>query len=176
VGNLSFEDACCDRQDIPDFGMPFIAEENYFNSIKGDKMMSVKQNRAEVVTSIMQCAFLKMGNSGYNGVSIQDLVNAIKKKKATFYNYFRSKEELVFTCLEFIQDVMMTDGIVPNDKSIFKFLASLAMHIDSLTPFLAINLKNLMLLQHNLMGKEEFIKVYGELIYSNVLHLNDRFS
>ena len=49
---------------------------------------------------IVQAAFQLFHEDGYNGTSIQDIVNAAGLPKGTFYNHFKSKELLALEILK----------------------------------------------------------------------------
>lgn len=48
-----------------------------------------------------------MSTKGYNGTSIQDIVNAAKVPKGSFYTYFKSKEEFAIEALEKVTEERM---------------------------------------------------------------------
>jgi TetR/AcrR family transcriptional repressor of nem operon len=49
---------------------------------------------------IVRAAYLRFYEFGYNGTSIQDIVDAAGLPKGTFYNYFKSKELLAIEALK----------------------------------------------------------------------------
>jgi TetR/AcrR family transcriptional repressor of nem operon len=54
---------------------------------------------SDAKAKIMQAAFQFFHEAGYNGTSIQDIVNAAGLPKGTFYNHFKSKELLALEIL-----------------------------------------------------------------------------
>jgi TetR/AcrR family transcriptional repressor of nem operon len=54
----------------------------------------------------IQTAFQLFHKAGYNGSSIQDIVNAAGLPKGTFYNHFKSKELLALEILKQYSDLI----------------------------------------------------------------------
>jgi TetR/AcrR family transcriptional repressor of nem operon len=54
---------------------------------------------SDAKAKIIQAAFQLFHEDGYNGTSIQDIVNAAGLPKGTFYNHFKSKELLALEIL-----------------------------------------------------------------------------
>jgi TetR/AcrR family transcriptional regulator, transcriptional repressor for nem operon len=50
---------------------------------------------------IIQAAYARFYEFGYNGTSVQDIVDRVGVQKGTFYNYFKSKERLGLEALEY---------------------------------------------------------------------------
>lgn len=48
-----------------------------------------------------------MATHGYNGTSIQDIVDAAKVPKGSFYTYFKSKEDFAIAALERVSEARM---------------------------------------------------------------------
>lgn len=60
-----------------------------------------------------------MATHGYNGTSIQDIVNAADVPKGSFYTYFKSKEDFAIEALEKVTEERMTQNRhLLNDRSI----------------------------------------------------------
>lgn len=60
-----------------------------------------------------------MATRGYNGTSIQDIVNAADVPKGSFYTYFKSKEDFAIEALEKVTDErMLQNRHLLNDRSI----------------------------------------------------------
>src|ERR1700723_1378074 len=55
---------------------------------------------SDAKVKLAQAAFRLFHEAGYNGSSIQDIVNAAGLPKGTFYNHFKSKELLALEILE----------------------------------------------------------------------------
>lgn len=55
---------------------------------------------SDAKAKIVQAAFQLFHEDGYNGTSIQDIVNAAGLPKGTFYNHFKSKELLALEILK----------------------------------------------------------------------------
>jgi TetR/AcrR family transcriptional regulator, transcriptional repressor for nem operon len=55
---------------------------------------------SDAKAKIVQAAFQLFHEAGYNGTSIQDIVNAAGLPKGTFYNHFKSKELLALEILK----------------------------------------------------------------------------
>jgi len=50
---------------------------------------------------IIEAAYVRFYEFGYNGTSVQDIVDLVGVPKGTFYNYFKSKELLGLEALDF---------------------------------------------------------------------------
>ena len=61
---------------------------------------------SDAKTKIIQAAFRLFHEAGYNGSSIQDIVNAAGLPKGTFYNHFKSKKLLALAVLEQYSDLI----------------------------------------------------------------------
>ncbi|WP_323816234.1 TetR/AcrR family transcriptional regulator [Cellvibrio sp. NN19] len=60
-----------------------------------------------------------MATRGYNGTSIQDIVNAADVPKGSFYTYFKSKEDFAIEALEKVtEERMLQNRHLLNDRSI----------------------------------------------------------
>lgn len=60
-----------------------------------------------------------MATRGYNGTSIQDIVNAANVPKGSFYTYFKSKEDFAIEALEKVTEERMEQNRhLLNDRSI----------------------------------------------------------
>ncbi len=49
---------------------------------------------------IIEAAYVRFYRFGYNGSSVQDIVDMVGVQKGTFYNYFKSKERLALEALK----------------------------------------------------------------------------
>lgn len=49
---------------------------------------------------IIEAAYVRFYQHGYNGTSVQDVVEMVGVQKGTFYNYFKSKERLALEALK----------------------------------------------------------------------------
>lgn len=70
---------------------------------------------SEAKEKIVTAAFQLFHESGYNGTSIQDIVNAAGLPKGTFYNHFKSKELLAIEVLNRYSDAI--NGTLAADSS-----------------------------------------------------------
>ena len=61
---------------------------------------------SDAKAKIVQAAFQLFHEAGYNGTSIQDIVNAAGLPKGTFYNHFKSKELLALEILKQYSDLI----------------------------------------------------------------------
>ena len=61
---------------------------------------------SDAKAKIIEAAFRLFHEAGYNGTSIQDIVNAAGLPKGTFYNHFKSKELLALEILEQYSDLI----------------------------------------------------------------------
>src|ERR1700723_1224972 len=61
---------------------------------------------SDAKAKIIQAAFQLFHEAGYNGTSIQDIVNAAGLPKGTFYNHFKSKEFLALEILKQYSDLI----------------------------------------------------------------------
>jgi TetR/AcrR family transcriptional repressor of nem operon len=60
-----------------------------------------------------------MSTKGYNGTSIQDIVNAANVPKGSFYTYFKSKEDFAIEALEKVtEERMIQNRHLLSDRSI----------------------------------------------------------
>lgn len=60
-----------------------------------------------------------MATRGYNGTSIQDIVNAADVPKGSFYTYFKSKEDFAIEALEKVtEERMIQNRHLLSDRSI----------------------------------------------------------
>ncbi len=60
-----------------------------------------------------------MATRGYNGTSIQDIVNAADVPKGSFYTYFKSKEDFAIEALDKVtEERMLQNRHLLNDRSI----------------------------------------------------------
>lgn len=60
-----------------------------------------------------------MATRGYNGTSIQDIVDAADVPKGSFYTYFKSKEDFAIAALEMVaEERIQTSKRLVNDRSI----------------------------------------------------------
>jgi TetR/AcrR family transcriptional regulator, transcriptional repressor for nem operon len=50
---------------------------------------------------IIEAAYVRFYEFGYNGTSVQDIVDLVGVPKGTFYNYFKSKERLALEALNY---------------------------------------------------------------------------
>src|SRR5260370_219463 len=63
---------------------------------------------SDAKAKIIQAAFQLFHEAGYNGTSIQDIVNAAGLPKGTFYNHFKSKELLALEILKQYSDLIQS--------------------------------------------------------------------
>lgn len=56
--------------------------------------------KLETREKIIQAAYLRFYEFGYNGTSVQDIVDVVGVQKGTFYNHFKSKELLALEALK----------------------------------------------------------------------------
>jgi TetR/AcrR family transcriptional regulator, transcriptional repressor for nem operon len=61
---------------------------------------------SDAKAKMIQAAFQLFHEAGYNGTSIQDIVNAAGLPKGTFYNHFQSKELLALEILKQYSDLI----------------------------------------------------------------------
>src|SRR5690606_6566244 len=60
-----------------------------------------------------------MATRGYNGTSIQDIVNSANVPKGSFYTYFKSKEDFAIEALEKVaEERMIQNRHLLNDRSL----------------------------------------------------------
>jgi TetR/AcrR family transcriptional repressor of nem operon len=60
-----------------------------------------------------------MATRGYNGTSIQDIVNSANVPKGSFYTYFKSKEDFAIEALERVaEERMVQNRHLLNDRSV----------------------------------------------------------
>jgi TetR/AcrR family transcriptional repressor of nem operon len=65
---------------------------------------------------IIEAAYVRFYKFGYNGTSVQDIVDVVGVQKGTFYNYFKSKERLALEALKYY--ACIADQVfVPPDPS-----------------------------------------------------------
>ncbi|MCU1323462.1 MAG: hypothetical protein JWM43_3111 [Acidobacteriaceae bacterium] len=65
---------------------------------------------------IIEAAYVRFYKFGYNGTSVQDIVDVVGVQKGTFYNYFKSKERLALEALKYY--ACIADQVfVPPDSS-----------------------------------------------------------
>jgi TetR/AcrR family transcriptional regulator, transcriptional repressor for nem operon len=57
--------------------------------------------RASVKDQIVDAAVEALHRKGFNGTSVQDITDAAKVPKGSFYNHFESKEELAVAALDY---------------------------------------------------------------------------
>ncbi len=50
---------------------------------------------------IIEAAYVRFYQHGYNGTSVQNIVDMVGVQKGTFYNYFKSKERLALEALKY---------------------------------------------------------------------------
>lgn len=77
-------------------------------------------NKRELKKDYLLDAGLKvMATRGYNGTSIQDIVNAADLPKGSFYTYFKSKEDFAISALEKVtEERMEMNRNLLNDRRI----------------------------------------------------------
>lgn len=68
---------------------------------------------------LLEAGIKVMATRGYNGTSIQDIVDAADVPKGSFYTYFKSKEDFAIAALEMVaEDRIQTSRRVINDRNI----------------------------------------------------------
>lgn len=68
---------------------------------------------------LLEAGLKVMATRGYNGTSIQDIVNAANVPKGSFYTYFKSKEDFAIEALEKVTEERMEQNrYLLNDRSI----------------------------------------------------------
>jgi TetR/AcrR family transcriptional repressor of nem operon len=85
---------------------------------------------SEAKAKIIQAAFQLFHKAGYNGSSIQDIVNAAGLPKGTFYNHFKSKELLALEILKQYSDLI--HSTLSADSKVFP-LKRLREHFECIT-------------------------------------------
>lgn len=67
---------------------------------------------------LLEAGIKVMATRGYNGTSIQDIVDAADVPKGSFYTYFKSKEDFAITAMEAVSAKRMEAGrLIVNDRS-----------------------------------------------------------
>jgi len=84
---------------------------------------------SEAKEKIISAAFQLFHENGYNGTSIQDIVNAAELPKGTFYNHFKSKELLAIEVLSRYSDAI---GATLTADSLTSPLGRLRHHFECL--------------------------------------------
>ena len=75
-----------------------------------------------------------MATRGYNGTSIQDIVDAADVPKGSFYTYFKSKEDFALAAIDMVaEDRIKSTKRLVNDRSIAP-LARLKMFFENSIP------------------------------------------
>jgi TetR/AcrR family transcriptional repressor of nem operon len=68
---------------------------------------------------ILEAGMKVMATRGYNGTSIQDIVDAADVPKGSFYTYFKSKEDFAIAALDMVADAKMQESRkLLSDRSI----------------------------------------------------------
>ncbi|MFO1388466.1 TetR family transcriptional regulator C-terminal domain-containing protein [Cellvibrio sp.] len=57
---------------------------------------------------LLEAGIKVMATRGYNGTSIQDIVDAASVPKGSFYTYFKSKEDFALAAIEMVADERMS--------------------------------------------------------------------
>lgn len=83
---------------------------------------------------LLEAGIKVMATRGYNGTSIQDIVDAADVPKGSFYTYFKSKEDFALAAIDMVAEerIKSTKRLV-NDRSIAP-LARLKMFFESSIP------------------------------------------
>lgn len=83
------------------------------NSVK----LATKPEKTNTRDKILRAAFKIFHKKGYNGTSIQDIIEAAKVPKASSYNHFRSKQQLAIEVLDLYVKTVMECMQGPADGS-----------------------------------------------------------
>lgn len=59
---------------------------------------------------LLEAGIKVMATRGYNGTSIQDIVDAANVPKGSFYTYFKSKEDFAIAAIEMVADEHIQDS------------------------------------------------------------------
>jgi TetR/AcrR family transcriptional repressor of nem operon len=80
---------------------------------------------------LLDAGLTVMATRGYNGTSIQDIVNAANVPKGSFYTYFKSKEDFAIEALEKVTEERMiqnrhllSDRSVPPQERLTRFFVT----------------------------------------------------
>jgi AcrR family transcriptional regulator len=63
----------------------------------------------ETKANIIQVAFKLFGTEGYDGTSIDDILNEVGRTRGAFYSHFKSKEELLMEVMHTRMEIHMDD-------------------------------------------------------------------
>jgi TetR/AcrR family transcriptional regulator, transcriptional repressor for nem operon len=68
---------------------------------------------------LLEAGIKVMATGGYNGTSIQDIVNAANVPKGSFYTYFKSKEDFAIAAIEMVaaERILATKRLI-SDRNI----------------------------------------------------------
>jgi TetR/AcrR family transcriptional repressor of nem operon len=95
--------------------------------------------RASVKEQIVDAAVLSLHEKGFNGASVQDITDAARVPKGSFYNHFDSKEDLAVVVLERYWSrvlsslaILREEGTSPVERlrRYFDYLAAVARKAD----------------------------------------------
>ena len=59
-------------------------------------------------TEILKSAAAAFRHRGYHGASVDEIASALEMTKGNLYYYFRNKEEILFACHDYSNDVLLT--------------------------------------------------------------------
>ncbi|MES2822990.1 MAG: TetR family transcriptional regulator C-terminal domain-containing protein [Pseudomonadota bacterium] len=83
---------------------------------------------------LLEAGIKVMTTRGYNGTSIQDIVDAAKVPKGSFYTYFKSKEDFALAAIDMVaEDRIQLSKRLVNDRNIAP-LARLKTFFESSVP------------------------------------------
>src|SRR5215475_5768724 len=84
---------------------------------------SLRQNLVEAATTVFH-------KSGFNGCTVEDITNAAGAPKGSFYNHFKSKEQLLLASMEHYSQAghieILADEAMPPVKRLKKYFERLA--------------------------------------------------
>src|SRR5690242_3754662 len=96
--------------------------------------MSLRERKKRLAqTTIEEAALRLFQQHGYEQTSIQDIADAVMMSPRTFFRYFASKEEILFSPtqtllhdgIEYIQSLPPTEEPLPALTTIFLYIANL---------------------------------------------------
>lgn len=65
------------------------------------------RKRVQIETQIVTCAAAAFQRHGYHGVSVEQIAAELKMTKGNLYNYFKSKEDILYACHVHALDVLL---------------------------------------------------------------------
>ncbi len=78
--------------------------------------------KSDTREKILQAAFKAFHEKGYNGTSIQDIIEAAKVPKASSYNHFKSKQQLAIEVLDLYVKIVQESMQGPEEASPIELL------------------------------------------------------